>query len=174
MAFWTPQIGLSCRSGNFLLYACAQSLLLLIWFLDFYLGQMNVVDKSRRHQFLRAFHWIFMVVGLAAAIFPAIGVTLMQIIGVYHNCLCRTNIAAWRHWTDMPDVLLSTNNKIEIDQAELYWKPLGIAATVFLGVTCYIGWWYQRRSRYIFKRLVERLDTRLPVLQSSLYHQRQD
>jgi hypothetical protein len=153
-AYWTPQIGLSCRSMTFLTYAAAQSLLSLIWICDFSLRQ-------NRH-FIRAFLWFAMAIGLVAAIFSAIGGTLMQIIGVYRNCLCKINISSWRYSKDETNMLLSSNNKVDIDQAELHWKSMGIAAAVFLGVTCYVGWWYQRRLRYNFKGLVERLDTRLP------------
>jgi hypothetical protein len=158
-AFWTPQIGLSCRSMTFLIYVCAQSLLVLTWVCDFSLRPIEATENPRGRQFFRAFLRCSMTVGLGASIFSAIGGTLMQIVGVYRNCLCKINIDSWRHAKNAKNILVSTNNKIDIDQAERHWKTLGIAATVFLGVTCYIGWWYQRRLRYIFRGLVERLDT---------------
>jgi hypothetical protein len=162
--YWTPQVGLSCRSMTFLMYACAQSLLLLTWIWFYSLDRVGGGDKPRGRHFLRAFLLLLLALGLGAAIFSAIGGTLMQLMGVYRNCLCKINIDSWMNRKNESNLLLSTNNKIDIAQAELHWRSMGIAAAVFLGVTCYIGWWYQRRLRYIFKGLVERLDTRLPSL----------
>ncbi len=158
-AFWTPQIGLSCRAMIFVVYAGAQMLLLLMRVREFSWGRLVAWRDSH---LLRTLLETLRAIGFAAAIFSAIGGTLMQMIGLYRNCLCSIPIPTWVHGKRDATLLLSTNNKIDIEQAELHWQNMGIAAAVFLGVTCYVGWWYQRRLRYRFKEMVERVDKNLP------------
>ena len=104
------------------------------------------------------FFWTLMFIGLLASTFTAIGGTLMQIVGVYRNCLCKLNVRHWRSSRDVATMLISSNNKVDIDQATITWRSLGYSATGFLGLTCFVGWWYQRRLRFQFGQLMDRLD----------------
>ena len=81
----------------------------------------------------------------------------MQILGVYRNCLCHINISTWQHHPWNVVLPLSTNNAIDIHQAKRYWTPVGVTGIVFLTVTCYVGYWYQKRLRLHFRELVEQL-----------------
>ncbi len=83
---------------------------------------------------------------------------MMQITGVYRNCLCNVPIKHWRrsHWGTA--FTLSTDSSEDIERAKTWWKITGVGAIAFLGVITFVGWWYQRRLRYQFKLLVDRLD----------------
>lgn len=218
-AYYTPQVGLSCRSMTFLVYACSQVLLSALWIWNitwrdkdwrrrmalnaahtkFMLGSIaasgdgavpedgepqkssnegvtklrwfrralrsmkpsdpNLLNYKPSHLCSVVF-WFLVIMGLITAIFTAIGGALMQIIGVYRNCLCKISV---QHWLDKQmDMVLSTNNHVDIEAAVHFWLRTGAGATGFLGLICYIGWWYQRRLRFRFRGLVNLLDDNLP------------
>jgi hypothetical protein len=228
-AYYTPQVGLACRSLTFMVYACSQMLLLLLWiwnltWRDSSWRRRRDEDRARNRnsvtngsevvederpptdiegqntstrkfilfekimsatryprsnpanvtnntptatspsltsQIGSSIFWFLMIIGLISAIFSAIGGTMMQIIGVYRNCLCKISA---QHWLDKDMTLfLSSNNKIDIVEALHWWRTTGAVATGFLGVICYIGWWYQRRLRFRFRILVHLLDHNLPA-----------
>lgn len=92
----------------------------------------------------------------ALAIFTAIGGTMMQIIGVYRNCLCDISIGQWAiRMSPYATFDISTFTGQDIHLASTWWKGTGIAATAFLGFASFIGWWYQKRLRYRFKKIIE-------------------
>jgi hypothetical protein len=106
--------------------------------------------------------WFLMAIGFAAAVFSSIGGTMMQIMGVYRNCLCQINVNTWLHGRQEATLQLSTNSAEDIQQASKYWIPMGGAASAFLGLVAYVAWWYQRRLRFHFTELVGRIDRGLP------------
>jgi hypothetical protein len=50
---------------------------------------------------------------------------------------------------------LSSNSSEQIYYAKRYWLPIGVAATLFLVATTYLGWQYQHRLRRRFMDAVE-------------------
>ena len=88
---------------------------------------------------------------------------MMQVMGVYRNCLCQINVNACRHGRSKANLKLSTNSAEDIEQALKYWIPTGGAASSFLGSVTYVAWWYQRRQRFRFTELVGRLDDKFPL-----------
>ena len=102
------------------------------------------------------FFWTCLLITLGAAVFSAIGGTLMQIMGVYRNCLCSLGVPNWISKQGVFHV--STDNRVHIYYAGAFWVPMGSVATAVLGIICYYGWWYQRKLRYKFTKLVEDLD----------------
>lgn len=170
-SYYTPIIGLGCRSFTFVLYFLCQTILCVLWFIDFK-GSWNTFatrqsptgsptgslkgegpDKTLEHDDRpiqsKGARWVFgAVFGLSAfmAVFSAIAGTFMQIVGVYRNCKCLVPIAHWANPDDFR-VIISSNSKDDIRYAQLYWKNNGIAAIVLLAIVCYSGWWYQRHWR---------------------------
>ena len=167
LAFYTPQVGLSCRSMTFGIYACSQAWLIFVWLYDLHV-RINVQDCLQRRSvppfWERYAYLAAMSIGFAAAIFTAIGGTLMQILGVYRNAKCKLNIQSWPGTGSgrKRTFRLSTNNAIDIYEARHNWTWMGAAGIAFLGVVCYLGWWYQRRLRSNFRALVDMLDTCKP------------
>lgn len=82
----TPRTGLSCRSLNHLAYLCAQILQMVLWGWDTHL---HYVSRDKLQKYIC---WIIQFVVGAITIFISIGGTLMQIIGVYRNCLCSVSL----------------------------------------------------------------------------------
>ena len=81
----------------------------------------------------------------------------MQLMGVYRSGKCDVNVGWWTNSDAEPVVILSTNYALEIEDANRYWKSCGITAVLFLGAVAFCGWWYQRRLRDLFRRLVNDL-----------------
>ena len=79
---------------------------------------------------------------------------MMQLMGVYNTGKCNVNAQYWTRNHDNVKIIVSSNAAINIKTADTYWISTGIAATLFLGVVSFCGWWYQRRLRGLFRELV--------------------
>lgn len=170
-SFYTPVVGLSCRSMTFLVYMLCQLYLIVLWIWDIqstHLDDDGVPHtpvtripwrRAKGHEVWQAcIWWPLVLVGGVCAVFTAIGGTMMQIMGVYRNCLCTWPIHYWRRSLFDATYPISTNSAEAIRNASTYWKGTGATAITFLGFISYVGWWYQRRLRYQFRLLVDRID----------------
>jgi hypothetical protein len=163
-SYFTPTVGLSCRTFTFLLYFSFQIWLSLIWFWDFrretrYLFFRKVawpLGSSDKIITVPSFYCIVMAIGLAGSAFTAIVGTFMQVIGVYRNCLCTVPLTSWSS-RDNYQIVISTNTANNIRLANTFWLPTGVTSIVCLIVVWYVGWWYQRHWRMRFTRLIDEL-----------------
>ena len=163
-SFYTPTVGMGCRSMTFLAYMLCQLCLILLWIWNIVSTQR--VPKGQQHievtktkTFWRACIWYPLVTSIiACAVFTAIGGTMMQIIGVYRNCLCDIPITVWHRRFENQLIVISTNSEDDIQKAKTYWKGAAITAVVFLTAVSFIGWWYQKRMRYEFEKLIKKID----------------
>ena len=182
--FFTPVVGLSCRSFTFTIYGICQMSQIGLWlwafagapqegkrfrfartggFIDrcgFYQPTNTSSLKSRETLFSIESMWAIIWYSLATifglgGILTSIAGTMMQLIGVYNSGHCGLTAA---HWTkphaDVP-IVVSFNYAEQITAAHDYWLPCAITAVVFLAVVTFCGWWYQRRLRALFRRLVD-------------------
>ncbi len=180
-SFYTPSIGLSCRSATFLIYFLFQIWLSAIWFWDFRNDQqfnlwhrIGEVGKSEEGQDSTAItsttsttssssHGfqipsgmaLLTVFGVIGSAFTAIFGTIFQLVGVYRNCKCLMPITAWARGDFFFQV--STHSAEAITYARKYWMATGISSIVLLIVVCYVGWWYQRHWRRLFTELIDKL-----------------
>jgi hypothetical protein len=161
-SFYTPRIGLSCRSLTFMVYGLTQTLQIALWV---WVHIASTVDsRGVHHSPMKctkgtlpnrtrcAVWWALAAIFGVTSVFTAIGGTIMQLVGVYRNCLCALPIMYWGNRGD-PDawVSLGTNSAADIMAAKTWWVPLGATAVAFLCLSCYWGWWYQRRLRGVFR-----------------------
>jgi hypothetical protein len=153
-SYYTPLIGLACRSFTFVLYFLFQFWLGVLWFWDFnYPNRLPLFAKVRGHMLPTPFA-LLVGFGLLGSGFTAMGGTFLQILGVYRNCLCRVPIPYWSSRHDF-HIVLSSNTADSIYYAKKYWLSTGIASIVLLIVVCYFGWWYQRHWRTRFNKVVD-------------------
>ncbi|KXH44389.1 hypothetical protein CSIM01_13284 [Colletotrichum simmondsii] len=181
LAYFTPQIGLSCRSLTFLVYFGLQLAQVGLW-LWAYVGpprkeggSMNEASMIRLD--LRGMGTQVLETGSNFSgpisktqcqldtntgfcyVFVSLGGTLMQIMGVYRTNMCFINAHHWLKPKERrPPVVLSVNSREMIKSATTYWEPVAIAAIAFMAVVSFIGWWYQRRMRDVFGELVKVID----------------
>ena len=184
--FYTPQVGVSCRSLTFTVYAICQVSQLVLWlwayagvpeegpyfafirkggWLDqhgFYTPTALTSLWSRKTFFSFQSFWAIVWYNLATifglgGVITSIGGTTMQLMGVYSSDKCDINAQWWtRRHGDVP-VIISSNYAQEIKDASTYWKACAVTATLFLGVVSFCGWWYQRRLRGLFRELVSNI-----------------
>ena len=164
-SFYTPRVGLSCRSMTFLSYMLCQFCLILLWIWNI---RSTILDRDDQQELVPRiktytawYNWIWWslcALLTSCAIFCGIGGTMMQIIGVYRNCLCNIPMTRWRRRDDNELIIISTNAAEDIQRAATFWRGTGIAAVVFLATVSFIGWWYQKRLRVDFKKLIQKID----------------
>ena len=172
-SFYTPKVGLSCRSMTFLLYMLCQLWLCALWIWNI---ESTTLDEQGVPQIpvtqsvwtrtgnLQAYLWYPQaVIACGISIFSGIGGTLMQIIGVYRNCLCNIPMKNWGRSRFTTEFTIGTNTAEKIFRASTVWKGTGAAAITFLGIVAFVGWWYQKRLRYQFKLMISRVDENAEV-----------
>jgi hypothetical protein len=164
ISFNTPRTGISCRSFTFLIYGVIQILqvALFVWSYISYSRNNSTTGKlsstqtspiqrplSSRFSFLDSqvgrgwgYVWYILVTIFASgAGFVAIGGTMMQLIGVYRNCLCSLPM---RYWSDRNNIdatfPIGQNSKQDIHLAWTTWRSTSGAAIGFLGLATYYAW----------------------------------
>ncbi|CAD6592014.1 MAG: hypothetical protein ASARMPREDX12_005566 [Alectoria sarmentosa] len=162
LAFWieysTPAKGVGCRSLTILVYASTQLTFTI-------LSAWSHFKASHDQDYWEAHRWlsrlrrkwvgvsiavIFLIPAWVAAVFTTFAGTLMQITGIYDNCLC----ASSGYWTFGPTSTVQLAADTEAARnASLYWQKAGYTALIFLAVVTYIAWWCQR---YLREKFTER------------------
>jgi hypothetical protein len=82
---------------------------------------------------------------------------LMQIIGVFRNCLCAAGLSDWWHIGQVNPAINLAADTQEARDSSYSWLWMGSVASAFMVVICYVGWWYQRLVRRRFEYAVEEL-----------------
>lgn len=89
------------------------------------------------------------------SLFFALGGTILQIMGVYKNCLCYVNAGMWfRLHEAFVEVASDT---LEQRNSSRNWMIMGSVATGFMGICSYVGWFYQMTIRLGYERRVNEL-----------------
>lgn len=167
ISYFTPNTGVSCRSLTFAVYFFTQFLQLVLWV--WVLKTSTICPAGTLHSPMRwtkdttwnayrcLIWWALATIFGIASILTSIGGTIMQLLGVYRNCLCALPIQYWRN-PDAADAYISLGNNpaADIMAAKTWWVGMGGVAVTFLCVNSYWGWWYQRRLRAVFKGAVEK------------------
>lgn len=156
VAYFTPPRGVGCRALSFIVYAVCQVVTTV-----FALVRCAVDDGERgplleylftswRFNALSAIFWF-------GSLLAAVGGTTMQIVGIYRNCICA---AGARYWWNVnkanPPIQLASDTQDARDSS-FSWISMGVVATVFMALTTYIGWWYQRLIRRRFTDAVKEM-----------------
>ena len=146
VAYNTPPVGFSCRSLSFACYAGCQFFVTPFFLL-----------KNHGPQRIQS-NWLVTVLYVLAAIgslFTSIGGTLMQILGVYRNCRCYITTFFWINTENaVVDVATDTDGQ---RRSSKNWIFMGVAATSFMVICSFLGWWYQRAIRVRYERVMDRL-----------------
>ncbi|KAH7141664.1 hypothetical protein EDB81DRAFT_898894 [Dactylonectria macrodidyma] len=141
VSYLTPEIGVSCRSATVLAYACSQVFLIALW--SIHSSPMareargNASWKKSRqwtkYLALWAVTGLYYIVGIVA-LCVTLGGTIMQLTGVYRNCICKAGIFWGLPTTrdrSMALVKLSTDTQMDRDAASA-WLALGGTGVAWL------------------------------------------
>lgn len=151
-SYYTPTVGLSCRTLTFVLYFVFQAWLAALWLVDFRRPEQTPLYNARSG--LPTVFFILVLLGFAGSLFTTIAGTLLQLIGVFRNCGCSVPTWAWRPGSGDFRFVISTNSAEMIRLAGLYWLSTGVASLALLMSFCYLGWWYQESVRQRFRHVV--------------------
>ena len=178
VSYFTPKVCLSCRSMTFTVYTCCQAILIAVTTTRSYYSRS---DKDRIGNVLAEFgtdlrrFWangstlscwlkastyvlacIITVFAILGAIFTGFACTLLQIIGTFRDCKCSISITSWRNPAE-ETFNIASDSALARENSQRFWMPTGIAAIVFMGSVCWLGWWYQRYLRRRFEDSLEQL-----------------
>lgn len=144
VAYFTPPRGLGCRSLSFIVYAGCQIIVTLIALISNAVddGEEDRSKDSRAKRLFTGRHFIALsVVFWFFSLLAAVGGATMQVIGVYRNCVCYAGAVNWHALLRInPSVNLASDTQAQRDSSG-YWIYMGITATAFMAVNCYVGWW---------------------------------
>jgi hypothetical protein len=91
------------------------------------------------------------------SLFTSVGSTIMQVAGVFENCICEVNANEWLNLVNSTvNVAMDTEEQRDSSGS---WIRIGIAATGFMAVCAYLGWWYQKAIREKYEMAVQQLST---------------
>jgi hypothetical protein len=149
VAWRSPPVGWGCRSLSFICYGACQTIVMFIFFAD--LITAKGTPTVRRRIFLRIVYGVFCFLSL----FSSLGSTIMQITGVFDNCICQVNA---NEWINRRNSMINVAMDTEADRnSSGSWIRIGIAATAFMAICAYVGWWYQKAITEKYEMAVEGL-----------------
>jgi hypothetical protein len=172
VAYQTPEIGFSCRSIVILLYTCSQVVLVVYYAFHSYWISHGTVDddeeiKYHQHGKFRKWflcsqsafvhhtlHTLFVAV-LMISIITCVAGTLLEVMGVFRNCLCLATVNDW--FNPNAQILLNPLASLVSQKSHQWWAPTGWSAIGFMLVVCVSGWWYQLVLRLRFEKRVEEI-----------------
>lgn len=158
VAFKTPKIGLGCRSFMISLYWLSQMVLIVFVVL------IETVDN----RWVLAGGFIFGIFALLVSLFTAIGGTVMQITGIYRNCICKAGAWSLVSPNRIDYIEFATDTTLDRKMAKTWWMNSGYAGLAFIAVICLGAWWYQRDTRQHCSRLIHGLES-LPAPENHLF-----
>lgn len=160
VAYDTPPIGWACRSLTLILYACLQVLLTILALMQAATEESAFWrDWPRPGSFIASLGWSATSVALLGSLFTSIGGTMMQIMGVYRNCLCYVNAPYWLNPSASPGINVASDTQQQRDSSQ-NWITMGTTATAFMALVCYMGYRYQLELRHHFVAVVVALDNK--------------
>ncbi|KAG4428815.1 hypothetical protein IFR05_015700 [Cadophora sp. M221] len=156
VAYTTPPPGVGCRSLSLVIYGCCQicsAVLALI--------RCALEDDDRgiflQYLFTGWRYWVLSSLFWFGSLVGAVGGMLLQIIGVFRNCICRAHASFWWNISKANPVINMATDTQEARGSSYWWMWMGASATVFMVLACYIGWWYQRLVKRRFEFAVEEM-----------------
>jgi hypothetical protein len=120
-------------------------------------GKREAVPRKTFIQFLFT-GWRFIAISAIfwlVSFIAAIGGTIMQIVGVFKNCICYAGANSWWNINALNPAVNLASDTQDARNSSIYWVWMGSTATVFMAINCYIGWWYQRLIRHRFTEVVK-------------------
>ncbi|KAI1302777.1 hypothetical protein F5Y03DRAFT_396291 [Xylaria venustula] len=159
LSYHTPRFGLSCRSLVYLVYAISQVCEMILWSLAARLRVKYGTRWSEAAPIAKRFCWYGQVVVGFFAVFAAVGGTILQLLGVYRNCLCQVPATYWPYLHG-PEAYfpISTNSHDAIAAADAWWVVTGSTSVGLISIITALAWWHQRRLRNIFKEEADKLE----------------
>jgi hypothetical protein len=108
-------------------------------------------EEHKTRPMLRTVNWCFICLAMLGGAFAALGGTIMQLVGVYRNCICKAGLRYLVHHAG-GTVELATDTQIDRDSWIVWWSN-GIGALGFfscvLVLACFYNMWMKENCKSI-------------------------
>jgi hypothetical protein len=137
------KVGFGCRSVTVLTHLVSQLMLITSWLID--------PDEPEKHPKLRTINWGFICFAMFGGITAALGGTIMQLVGVYRNCVCKAGL---RYWLNPANgiVELALDTQSDRDSWIVWWwngiSALGFFSCVLI-FACFYNMWMMENCKTI-------------------------
>jgi hypothetical protein len=141
-----------------IVYSISQEILILVWLIDVRRVTERVFgrNQSQDNPLVTASLWAMSGVGILLGAFTFVGGTVMQLYGLYRNCVCVAGIKYVFNYSGGV-VDLATDSKQSRDSWAIWWRA-GIAAIAFYSAillwTSFHEMWMQEKC----KKIIDFLD----------------
>lgn len=102
---------------------------------------------------LRTANWCFISLAMLGGAFAAVGGTIMQLVGVYRNCICKAGLRYLVHHAD-GTVELATDTQLDRDRWIVWWSN-GIGALSFFSCVLILACFYNMWMKENIKSIIE-------------------
>ncbi|KAH8149336.1 uncharacterized protein LAJ45_06415 [Morchella importuna] len=162
VSFETPEIGLGCRSFMFFLYWVSQVELIGIFVIRQTIGKRPGWPKWAKKliNILRGFAFML-------AFLSGVGGTVMQLTGVFRNCICKAGVRSFINPNGNYTVQLATDTELDRKMARSVWMLTGGCSLGVLVLLCLYAWWYQTNIRQKCSQYIHNLSS-LPLMGDKL------
>ncbi|KAF2018467.1 hypothetical protein BU24DRAFT_491426 [Aaosphaeria arxii CBS 175.79] len=158
ISYSTPMVGFGCRSTVHLIYATSQIILILVWWL-YYSSPTRILAKQKGKNCTESAIAVYALaaMALAAAIISSIGGTIMQLVGVFKNCICKASLKYLLPGSRAGGMVSLANDMQEHRDNARWWIIVGSIGVAFVGLVAVASWAYQTRVRQRCLALINRL-----------------
>jgi hypothetical protein len=136
ISYYTPTLGFGCRATTVMCYGGCQVILIPCWI---------YYNEDEQNPWVR---WSVYSLGMICWVFSmfiSIGGSVMQLLGVYRNCICKAGLKYWLNTAGVM-VELAVDTQDHRDSGYL-WFRVGVAALAFIGGFSFLGWGYHMRMK---------------------------
>lgn len=156
VAYMTPPPGVGCRALSIMIHGCCQVCSVVLAVIRCALEDddreiyLQYIFTGWRYWALSSMFWF-------GSLVAAVGGMLMQIIGIFRNCVCHVGAGSWWDISKTNPHLIMATDTQEARDSSFWWMWMGAISTVFMVVVCDIGWWYQPLVKRRFEFAVEEM-----------------
>jgi ABC-type Fe3+-siderophore transport system permease subunit len=117
------------------------------------IGWLIDPEEQKTHRILRTVNWCFICLAMLGGAFAALGGTILQLSGVYRNCICKSGL---RYLVNHAGgtVELATDTQLDRDSWIVWWSngigALGFFSSVLI-LTCFYNMWMKENCKSIIE-----------------------
>jgi hypothetical protein len=115
------------------------------------IGWLIDPEEQKTRPILRTVNWCFICLAMLGGAFAALGGTILQLAGVYRNCVCKAGLRYLVHHAG-GTVELATDTQLDRDSWIVWWSngigALGFFSSVLI-LTCFYNMWMKENCKSI-------------------------
>ncbi|KAF2121779.1 hypothetical protein BDV96DRAFT_562338 [Lophiotrema nucula] len=155
ISYQTPSVGFGCRSVSHLTYAISQIILIGVWWLWY---SARTIAQKEESSFSISSIPVYLLTSLAllASLSASIGGTIMQLVGVFHSCICMASLRYLLPSLRNDGMVLVNSDTAAHRKNSRWWLIIGGCGIGLISLLGLVGWMYQARLREKSRQLLAR------------------